>query len=873
MKLAAGDGAMLLQLLEAAFRSFVLGGAVWLSLRFLRVQNPQVRMTAWTVVLIVSLSMPVVMHWATLTIPTYSPPLDDVIAPVSPATTTRPTVQATEFPAEKISSPWAAENSGAAADFHVSSSADAPFAAIDWPVLAIGPYLAVTGGLLLRLAIGLALTWRIKRRGQRISENWTAGSDVRLSASVATPVTFGATILLPAECLDWSATKRRAVLAHERCHVARGDFHILLLATLHRAVFWFSPFSWWLLNELAETAELISDDAAIEILGDRPSYAEILLDVARSAREVPAGIAMARTRSALKRVEHILALEVPPPPRLGRSRQAFIVMSLVPLVAMATVSFSKESKLVKVPFVASERQPTDELPGNPLAAAAAAPPQLWMSRVFDPSADWKTVASHTSAVQFPPPVILNWKDDYLRHVFRNLAERHIGLALEFRVLVRSDQCPQMTKGYSEAGEVEKVLERIQRLGGDVKYLVMDDPFFFGHRFSGLGACLEPPAKLARQIAEKIRLARTYFPSAQIGTADVVDESRPWIDELVEWTDVYQQVIGEPLAFFHADVAWSHAAIRNLAPLARALKARHIPFGIIYNADDAAQSDETWIHITRQHIAEIESSLRIHPYAAIFRSWAPYPSRLLPETQPGTFTNLAFQYLLARPAVTLTREANILSGRMVDAQGHPVASANLTVDALDVAGSMDLVERHVTGKVPPDTATAMVGIQANMGGACVCAGRVDASVGTIRYREASTGRHEEIPPFPATSGNAPPSVRVMQFPPGQPVNLSFKSFPVTAGADFDFDVPLAVSANGERAGYASLIFMDGAGKWLRFDRVWFRPSVHSLGDAITNADGRFQMEIPQRVVEAGSEIRAYFPGSASLGSQTVTVSQK
>jgi hypothetical protein len=59
-----------MQLLEAAFRSFALGGAVWLILRFLRVQNPQVRMTAWTVVLMVSLSMPVLMHWATVTIPT-----------------------------------------------------------------------------------------------------------------------------------------------------------------------------------------------------------------------------------------------------------------------------------------------------------------------------------------------------------------------------------------------------------------------------------------------------------------------------------------------------------------------------------------------------------------------------------------------------------------------------------------------------------------------------------------------------------------------------------------------------------------------------------------------------------------------------------
>jgi beta-lactamase regulating signal transducer with metallopeptidase domain len=207
----------------------------------------------------------------------------------------------------------------------------------------------------------LALTWRLLRSGQRLDADWTAGSDVRLSATVATPVTFGSTILLPAECLDWSPMKRQAVLAHERSHVARGDFHVLLLATLHRAVFWFRPFSWWLLNELAETAELVSDDAAIETLGDRPCYAAILLDVAQSARPIGAGIAMARTRGALKRVDHILAASVPPSPRLGWDKWALVVASLAPLVAIATVSFSsslpKETKLVKVRFSAPAGQP------------------------------------------------------------------------------------------------------------------------------------------------------------------------------------------------------------------------------------------------------------------------------------------------------------------------------------------------------------------------------------------------------------------------------------------------------------------------------------------------------------------------------------
>ncbi len=49
---------MLVPLLEAALRSFALGGAVWLSLRFLRATR-RPRMTARTVLLMAPLSMPV----------------------------------------------------------------------------------------------------------------------------------------------------------------------------------------------------------------------------------------------------------------------------------------------------------------------------------------------------------------------------------------------------------------------------------------------------------------------------------------------------------------------------------------------------------------------------------------------------------------------------------------------------------------------------------------------------------------------------------------------------------------------------------------------------------------------------------------------
>ena len=66
---------MLDLLLESALRSLALGVAVWLGLALLRVRNPRTQMTAWSVVLVASLAIPVLMHRLTVTIPAAAPPL------------------------------------------------------------------------------------------------------------------------------------------------------------------------------------------------------------------------------------------------------------------------------------------------------------------------------------------------------------------------------------------------------------------------------------------------------------------------------------------------------------------------------------------------------------------------------------------------------------------------------------------------------------------------------------------------------------------------------------------------------------------------------------------------------------------------------
>lgn len=219
---------MLAILAESALRSLLLGSVVWVGLHLLRVRNPHVHMTSWAMVLVASLAMPLLMHWTTLTVPL--PP-----SAVPTPTNVWPFLVALSEPL-----PWALPLEPSFSDAAGGGTHDS----INWAERATLIYAIVASFLLLRLAIGLCLTWRLVRAATPVHAAWAAEVDVRVSGLVGGPVTFGSTIVLPPDCSDWDGAKRRAVLAHEGAHVANFDFYLLLLAAINRAVFWFSPFAW-----------------------------------------------------------------------------------------------------------------------------------------------------------------------------------------------------------------------------------------------------------------------------------------------------------------------------------------------------------------------------------------------------------------------------------------------------------------------------------------------------------------------------------------------------------------------------------------------------------------------------------------------------
>jgi beta-lactamase regulating signal transducer with metallopeptidase domain len=313
---------------RAALCTLLLAGVVQLCLSMLRVRHPKLLLSAWTAVLVASVAMPVLQR----VIPSAVPALSS--RSFSPAVIASPGVRLPLSPLPAISS--VISSSGAATarvlEAHRTSA---------WRVWLAGGYVLVAALLLLRLLLGLALSWRMLRATHPVGAGWGTGKRLRTSTWITTPVTIASHVLLPAECVNWDARKREAVLAHEAAHVARGDFYIQLLSQVNRSVFWFSPLSWWLHRRLTELAELASDDAAIEALGDRPGYAAILLDVATLSRKPFIGVAMARPTTVSQRIERILTEEATPPRRVGRLGQATIAAGVAPVAMVMAVLFAE----------------------------------------------------------------------------------------------------------------------------------------------------------------------------------------------------------------------------------------------------------------------------------------------------------------------------------------------------------------------------------------------------------------------------------------------------------------------------------------------------------------------------------------------------
>ncbi len=110
--------------------------------------------------------------------------------------------------------------------------------------------------------------------------------------------------------------------------------------------------------------------------------------------------------------------------------------------------------------------------------------------MWKPDAPWGTVAGAIKVIQIPPGNIERAREGDLQRALADIERRRIALAVGTGLLIRSDRCRAKTEAYVDLPALERMFGKLRRNGADVKYVTMDEPFYYGHKDSSPTACHE-----------------------------------------------------------------------------------------------------------------------------------------------------------------------------------------------------------------------------------------------------------------------------------------------------------------------------------------------------------------------------------------------
>jgi len=476
--------------------------------------------------------------------------------------------------------------------------------------------------------------------------------------------------------------------------------------------------------------------------------------------------------------------------------------------------------------------------------------------LFAPNTPWTTAASHTQVFKIYGSWVANYAtDEELRRAISGISSRGLALALEFGPFLATSECGSGIEGFD--GTLDTV-RRIQRAGGTLQFVAFDEPFAFGHVAEGPNTCRWSIERAAMEAATFVRSLHQIAPGVIVGDIEPM-----WAeisaDDLASWLDTYREAAGEPLAFLHLDIDWGRSDWPDaLLATEKAARARGVPVGVIYNGG-AADSDVRWNDFAAARMYTYEGMTGGRPDQVILQSWMDHPDRVLPESDPSTFTGLILRYFGARTTVKLGEPVPAgpglydLGGTLQTTDGGPVADARLAVAAAPLDGPCQVL--RLDGLVPPGATSAVVGIRVNTEGAGP--GEADLTISDVSYTEgASTSSRVPNGRFEARlegwdgggegAATTPPSncgygrmLRLVALP-SDLFNFNSGEFAVKPGAAYHFSVATRIPDSSAQSAYIAVIFLHGTE--IARHRLALAPAPVDLGEIVTNEVGRFDITL-------------------------------
>jgi len=280
-------------------------------------------------------------------------------------------------------------------------------------------------------------------------------------------------------------------------------------------------------------------------------------------------------------------------------------------------------------------------------------------RLFQADAPWGQAARGVKVFEVYKKFVEQSSDEDLSKVLGALSRRGMALAMQGTPLIASEACGLGVEGYGPPHDMKDAAARVKRLGGIIDYIALDEPLYYGHVFTrrplmnyetqAPAPCHSPIAELARETALKIAEVRQVFPELKIGDVEPAGVFPAGGAEfrrmLREWFQAYEGATGRKFAFFDIDVVWLQPDWQSqFDDAVSVVREAGIPLGVIFNGTPTEPTDAAWLTSARAHIRLVESKLGRPPDRAIFQSWTDHPRRILPETEPDSFTNLIKTYV-------------------------------------------------------------------------------------------------------------------------------------------------------------------------------------------------------------------------------------
>jgi bla regulator protein BlaR1 len=144
------------------------------------------------------------------------------------------------------------------------------------------------------------------------------------------------------------------VMAHELCHLRRGDNFTASIHMIVEASFWFHPVVWWIGARLVDERERACDEHVLQVFKEPQAYAEGILNICKLYVESPLACVSGVTGSSVKkRIEDIMINRIGL--RLSAARKAALALTATLAVAAPIVA-----GIITAPVRAQTRQRTSD---------------------------------------------------------------------------------------------------------------------------------------------------------------------------------------------------------------------------------------------------------------------------------------------------------------------------------------------------------------------------------------------------------------------------------------------------------------------------------------------------------------------------------